>query len=80
MDSAVGAPGMSVKRNDFSIRSVNHGEIPQEHINTELPIAPHQIVQEIAETKRVRISRIELQPAIKLPAGNQDKPLGGFDG
>ena len=79
VDSAVRTPGMGVKRNNFAISGVNHGKIPQQHVDTELSISPHQIVQEIAEGRRDWIFRIETQPAIKLPAGDQDKPLSGFE-
>src|SRR5262249_16339804 len=49
MDPSVAAPGMAIERNDFAIGRIDHGEIPQEHINAEFPIAAHQIVQEVPE-------------------------------
>ena len=78
MDPSVTAPGMAIKRNDFAIRGIDHREIPQEHINAEFPIATHQIVQEVSEAWRSRISRIETEPAIELPTGDENKVLCAF--
>jgi hypothetical protein len=78
MDPPMGAPGMGIKRNDFAIGGIDHREIPQQHINAESPITAHQIVQEVSEAWRSRISRIETEPAIELPTGNEDKTLCAF--
>ena len=72
MDPSVTAPGMVIK-GMIAIGGIDHREIPQEHINAEFPITAHQIVQEVSEAWRSGISRIETEPAIELPTGDETK-------
>ena len=75
MDPPVSAPGMSIERNDFTIRREDHREIPQQHINPKSTIATHQTMQKIPETWSIGISSIKPKPAIELPTSNKNKTL-----
>jgi hypothetical protein len=44
MNPSVRLPWVTVERNDFTIRGIDHGKVPQQHVDAQLAIAPHQIM------------------------------------
>src|SRR5919106_3782106 len=78
MNASVRPPRVTIERNNFTIRDIDHGKIPQQHVDSELPITPHQIMQKISKAWRTGIAGMDAKPAIKLPARDKDKLLSAF--
>jgi hypothetical protein len=59
---------MSIKGDDLSVRGIDHGKIPDQHVNTKLAVAAHKVVEKISERGTALVGRIEPNAAIELPA------------
>ena len=80
MDPSVSSPRMRIQWDNFTVRGINHREIPKQNVDTELAITLHECMQKIAETGRFEVSRVKPEAAIELPARDEDKSLRSVEG
>jgi hypothetical protein len=59
-------------KGNFSVRGVNHREIPKQHVDVELTVAMHKIVQKVPKDRASRICRKKTEAAIELPTLDED--------
>src|SRR4029077_1926620 len=69
----MGAPRMSIERNDLPVCGVNHGEIPEQDVNVKPAVTMHKLMQKVAEGGTVRIRRTKPKATIELPGIDKNR-------